>query len=329
MPDGGGVAISQPADPDAPNDNPAPGVNDDGSGVSLTLELARLFSQSGIDFDATLVFMCHVAEEQGLMGAKLHAQKAQKEGIPIEAVFNNDIVGGAVGGNGITDGSSIRVYSEGPEDSPSRELARFIQRWAFRYVPSHTVRPMARSDRFARGGDHSAYNQYGFPAVGFRESRENFVRQHDPRDTFEGVSPAYLAQNARVNAAAAATLALAPPPPVVVDGRGQPTIDKDAVRLRRSPSMGGRAGCDGVPHLLARGLGTGLAARTAGRQRDRVRAAEHPHRRSRVRRRVGRRRRPRELRVGLRQPRPRQQRRQDSALRTTESTEITEAHPVA
>jgi len=221
-----GVVFSQPANPDAPNDNPAPGVNDDGSGVSLTLELARLFSQSGIDFDATLVFMCHVGEEQGLLGAKLHAQKALKEHIPIEAVFNNDIVGGAVGGNGITDSSSIRVYSEGPEDSPSRALARFIQRWAGRYVPSHSVRPIARSDRFARGGDHSGYNQYGFPAVGFRESRENFGRQHDPRDTFDGVSLPYLAQNVRVNAAAAATLALAPPPPGVIDGRGQPMIDK-------------------------------------------------------------------------------------------------------
>jgi hypothetical protein len=220
------VTVRQPADPEAPNDMPAPGVNDDGSGVSLTLELARLFSQSGIDFDATLVFMCHVAEEQGLMGAKLHARKAQQEGIPIEAVLNNDIVGGAVGGNGIIDGSTIRVYSEGPEDSPSRELARFVQRWAARYVPSHTVRPMSRPDRFARGGDHTAYNQYGFPAVGFREARENFVRQHDARDTFEGISIPYLAQNVRVNAAAAATLALAPPPPAVVDPRGQPTIDK-------------------------------------------------------------------------------------------------------
>jgi hypothetical protein len=36
----------------------------------------------------------------------------------------------------------------------------------------------------------------------------------------------YLAQNARVNAAAAATLALAPPPPDVTDARGQPTITR-------------------------------------------------------------------------------------------------------
>jgi hypothetical protein len=190
------------------------------------MELARVFSQSGIDFDATLVFMCHVAEEEGLFGARLHAQKAATEHIPIEAVFNNDIVGGDTSGNAKVDGSTIRVYSEGPEDSPSRALARFIERWAARYVPSHRVRLMARPDRFQRGGDHSAYNQAGFPAVGFRESRENFSRQHDPRDTFEGIAPAYLTQNARVNAAAAATLALAPPPPVVTNDRGQPTITR-------------------------------------------------------------------------------------------------------
>jgi hypothetical protein len=246
---GGGQSSRNAGAPDlpaeaAPNDNPAPGVNDDGSGTALTLELARLFSQSGIDFDATLVFMCHVAEEQGLFGAYLHARKAAAEHIRIDAVFNNDIVGNDKGGNGIVDGATIRVYSEGPEDSPSRELARFVQRWGARYVPSHRVRLIARPDRFNRGGDHTAYNQLGFAAVGFRESRENFTRQHDPRDTFEGISPSYLAQNARVNAAAAATLALAPPAPEVsrasgtMIARGPSGYDAG---LKWSPSPGAAA----------------------------------------------------------------------------------------
>jgi hypothetical protein len=218
--------VAPVADPDAPLDNLAPGVNDDGSGTALTIELARVFAQSGLEFDATLVFMCHVGEEQGLIGARLHAEKAVAQKIRIDAVLNNDIVGNDKGGNGIVDGATIRVYSEGPEDSPSRELARFVQRWGARYVPSHRVRLMSRPDRFGRGGDHSAYNQFGFPAVGFRESRENFTRQHDVRDTFEGISPAYLAQNARVNAAAMAVLGLAPAAPSVVNERGQPMIGR-------------------------------------------------------------------------------------------------------
>jgi hypothetical protein len=210
----------------ASEDAPAPGVNDDGSGTALTLELARAFADSDLQPDATLVFMFHTAEEEGLLGAKLHAQKAAREKVPIEAVLNNDIVGNEHGGDGIVDGASVRLYAEGPEDSPSRALARFVVRQAARYVPSHRVRPMARPDRFGRGGDHLAYNQYGFAAVGFREARENFARQHDARDTFEGVSPAYLLRNARVDAAAAAVLALAPPPPVVADERGMPTLDR-------------------------------------------------------------------------------------------------------
>lgn len=213
-------------DPDRPNDLPAPGVDDDGSGTALTMELARVFSNSGIDFDATLVFMCHVAEEQGLVGAHLHALTLLQEKIPVVGILNNDIVGNVEAGNGILDSATIKLYSEGPEDSPSRELARFVQRWAARYVPSHKVRLMARPDRFGRGGDHSAYNQHGFTAVGFRESRENFAHQHDPNDVFKFVSPAYVASNARVNAAAAATLALAPPAPGVTNERGQPTITR-------------------------------------------------------------------------------------------------------
>src|SRR5215208_6093647 len=34
----------------------APGADDNGSGTALTMELARVFANSGIDFDATLVF---------------------------------------------------------------------------------------------------------------------------------------------------------------------------------------------------------------------------------------------------------------------------------
>jgi hypothetical protein len=85
---------------------------------------------------------------------------------------------------------------------------------------------MARRDRFGRGGDHTAWNLEGFPAVGFRESRENYSKQHNANDTSEGVSFAYLGQNARVNAAAMTVLALAPPPPIVTTDRGAPTIDR-------------------------------------------------------------------------------------------------------
>jgi hypothetical protein len=210
-----------------PADNAdAPGADDDGSGTVLVMELARVFAESGINFDATLVFTAVAGEEQGLIGSREEARAAKAAKTPIQAIFNNDIVGGSVGGDGTVDGATIRLYSEGPEDSPSRSLAIFTQRIAARYVPSHRVRLMARRDRFGRGGDHTAWNLEGFAAVGFRESRENYSKQHNANDTIEGVSFAYLGQNARVNAAAMAVLALAPPPPAVNNERGAPRLDR-------------------------------------------------------------------------------------------------------
>ncbi|MGE0042083.1 MAG: M20/M25/M40 family metallo-hydrolase [Vicinamibacterales bacterium] len=221
-------------------DNPAPGANDDGSGTALVLELARVLGGSGLDFDATIVFVAFVGEEQGLVGAKLHAQRADEQHTPIEAVFNNDIVGNATGGNGIVDAESVRVFSEGPEDSPSRQLARFIRRVAGRYVPSHRVRLIARHDRFGRGGDHTSFNQHGFTAVRITEANENYSRQHTVRDTPDGVDPAYLARNARINLAGVAALASAPPRPDVMD-RG-PMLDRGEsgydARLRWKPVPG-------------------------------------------------------------------------------------------
>jgi hypothetical protein len=224
---------------------PAPGANDDGSGTVLSMELARVFAESGIEFDATLVFVTVAGEEQGLVGAGEHAKKAKEQKLPIQAWFNNDIVGGSHGGDGVIDSATVRVYSEGPEDSPSRALAIFAQRIAAQYVPSHQLRLMARRDRFSRGGDHSALNAQGFAAIGFRESRENYSKQHGVGDTIDGVDFRYLAQNARANAAGMATLALAPPPPVVVTSRGVPTIDRrpsgyDAhLRWEASPGAAG------------------------------------------------------------------------------------------
>jgi hypothetical protein len=223
-------------------DIPAPGANDDGSGTALTMEAARVLAQSGLEFDATLVFIAFAGEEQGLVGAHLHAQKARAEKVVIDAVFNNDIIGNSRGGNGIVDAETVRVFSEGPEDSLSRQLARYVQRTAARYVPSHRVRLIARHDRFGRGGDHTAFNQRGYAGVRFSEANENFARQHLVADTPDGVDAVYLARNTKVNVAGVASLALAPAAPAVTTERGFPLLDRNPsgydARLRWRASDG-------------------------------------------------------------------------------------------
>jgi hypothetical protein len=136
----------------------SPGANDDASGVAVSLESARALSK--LTFTGTIVFVAVAGEEQGLNGSRHLAQLAKSQGWPLEAVLNDDIVGGdttpgAVG----QDKDAVRVFSEsvpasatpaeqktmlglGAEnDSPSRELARTIAELAPLYFKPSTERP--------------------------------------------------------------------------------------------------------------------------------------------------------------------------------------------
>ncbi len=91
--------------------DPAPGANDDGSGTAVSLECARVLSQAAakLKFPATILFLTVAGEEQGLNGSKHFAQMAKQQGWNIEAVLNNDIVGGNLGpGTGFK--PSTRVF---------------------------------------------------------------------------------------------------------------------------------------------------------------------------------------------------------------------------
>lgn len=203
----------------------APGANDDASGVAVSIESARALSK--LKLTGTVVFVAVAGEEQGLNGSRHLAQVAKSEGWPLEAVLNNDIVGGdTTPGETMQDKDAVRVFSEsvpasatpdqqrqilglGAEnDSPSRELARTIAELAPAYFPSGISRPPARNgvrsmmimrtpafhpvlelrrDRYLRGGDHTSFNGEGFAAVRFTEWRENFNHQHQTLRTENGV----------------------------------------------------------------------------------------------------------------------------------------------
>jgi hypothetical protein len=191
----------------------APGVSDDASGTAVVMELARVMSQ--YKFAKTIVFVAFAAEEIGLVGSTLYADKAKKDGVQIEAVLNNDIVGNDDAGNGFKESGLVRVFSDDPADSVSRELARYIRLCAQRYVPGFRAELVFRNDRFSRGGDHTPFVANGVAGVRFTTAAENLRAQHTANDTFDKSSPAYTANVARVNGAAVASLALAPSAPDV------------------------------------------------------------------------------------------------------------------
>jgi Zn-dependent M28 family amino/carboxypeptidase len=216
----------------------APGANDDGSGTAAVIEAARVLSKH--KFPATLVFAVLSGEEQGLLGGKVLANYAKANGWKVEADLNNDIVGNSRGISGLIDNTHVRIFSEGtkavetPEqangrrynggevDSPSRNLARFMDVLADRYLTNFDVKMVYRTDRFGRGGDQVPLLEAGYPAVRVTESVENYDHQHQTLrtengkfygDTIEGVDFTYLAQVTRLNTIAMATLASAPKPP--------------------------------------------------------------------------------------------------------------------
>lgn len=192
----------------------APGVSDDGSGTAAVLELARVMSQ--YVFDSTIVFIAFDAEEYGLVGSNLYATRAREQHERIEAVLNNDIIGTESSADGRAESRRMRVFSEDPEDSPSRSVARYVKRAGELYVPSMNVDLIFRHDRFARGGDHTSFNHEGFAAVRITSAAENYSNQHSATDTLANASPSYATRVARVNAAALASLALAPKAPDVM-----------------------------------------------------------------------------------------------------------------
>jgi len=214
----------------------APGADDNGSGVAAVLEAARVMAATS--FRGTIIFACFDGEELGLWGSNHFARALAARHAPVLAVLNNDIIANSTGGAGASEPNVVRLFSEalpagadrahvnlvGSEnDSPSRELSRYVAELVPVYVPGFTVRQIFRADRFMRGGDQESFQDAGYAAaVRFVESHENFTHQHQDVRVENGVQygdlPQYidagfLRRVTQANVAALAALALGPPPP--------------------------------------------------------------------------------------------------------------------
>lgn len=221
----------------------APGANDDGSGTALVLEAARALS--GTKYPTTIIYALLSGEEQGLHGGQILADWAEAQGFTVKAVLNNDIVGNSCGSDGYCEPKHVRVFSEGPRadltdrlraaatrfggenDTPSRNLSRWVAGLAAKNADGLQVRQIWRTDRMGRGGDQVPFLQKGYPAIRFSVGVEDYDHQHQDLRTENGVfygdtiaemDFAYLAGVTRLNVRALDALARAPmPPKVTVD----------------------------------------------------------------------------------------------------------------
>jgi hypothetical protein len=245
----------------------APGANDDASGTAAVMEMARVMAKR--ELDATIVFMAVPGEEQALLGAAHWAKNAADKKLDVAGMFTNDIIGNTRSAEGKVDRRQVRLFAEGvlatkeapsPEllaqlrsggenDGATRQLARAIKELGERYVKGMTVTVIYRRDRYGRAGDHAPFLDHGYPAVRFTEPVEDYRHQHQNVRTEGGVHYGdlpefvdfgYVADVARVNAAALAGLALAPAAPkggtVETKQENDTTLHWDA---NREPDLAG------------------------------------------------------------------------------------------
>jgi hypothetical protein len=237
----------------------ARGMEDNGSGVALVLELARILSKH--TYERTLVFMLTTAEEQGLDGANAFAVFAKTNALPIRAVLNNDVIGGIICGKTASppgcpgeneiDSLQVRIFSAGTNYSMPKGLARYtklsFEEELLAQMPVKTnIQIMNAEDRIGRGGDHIPFRQQGYAAIRLTSANEHGDanatapgyqdRQHSTRDVLgkdvngDGkldslyVNTSYLKRNVQINGITAAMLAIGPQDPaefeLINDGNG-------------------------------------------------------------------------------------------------------------
>ncbi|MBX3055687.1 MAG: M20/M25/M40 family metallo-hydrolase [Anaerolineae bacterium] len=186
----------------------APGANDNGSGISLLLESARLLSSR--EWNQTIIFLATAAEEQETQGARLFVQEAFLGGLDVIAAINYDGVGGEVGIP-----QNIRLFAPELHQSAAGELARYYEFVAGLYVPTFPIHLINAADREGRYGDQREFLNAGMPAIRLTQSVENPDLLNSRRDSWSQIDYRYLQQVVQMNVAVVANLAGSPATPEV------------------------------------------------------------------------------------------------------------------
>ncbi|MFK5972421.1 MAG: M28 family metallopeptidase [Flavobacteriaceae bacterium] len=241
----------------------SPGANDNASGMTGTLEAARVLSK--YTFENSILYVGLSGEEQGLYGGKGLANYAKENSWEIIGILNNDMIGNITGVDGIISNTDFRIFSEpvpptetkkernarrfygGEVDGISRQLARYVHKTTKTYMPEMNPMLIYRLDRFGRGGHHRPFNDAGFAGIRIMEAHENYTQQHqdlrsengiDYGDKLQHVNFDYAKKITAVNAITLASIAWAPPAPKEVKIGG---IVAPSVKLQWNKVPGARA----------------------------------------------------------------------------------------
>jgi len=142
-----------------PQDNArAPGVDDNGSGLTVLTEVLRVIVQSGYRPKKTIMIMGFAGEEQGLLGSKQIASDYKKNGIKVEGMLNLDMVG--------YKGRGKDIYIS--TDYSNQNQADFLKNLISTYTPYITYGDMRCGGPCS---DHYSWWSNDFPATMATEAK--------------------------------------------------------------------------------------------------------------------------------------------------------------
>jgi len=168
----------------------APGVNDNGSGIALILEVARILVSKQLDYSVR--FICFSAEEQGLVGSQNYVNNVVvPENHDIKLVINVDEIGGYRGNTNTT----VKVERD-EDNNPSgnnQASAAFTDTLA---SLTRTYSTLNTAITNAYGSDYMSFEDRGYVITGYYEALAT-PHYHRSTDNFANVDPQYLSQITR------------------------------------------------------------------------------------------------------------------------------------
>lgn len=168
----------------------APGVNDNGSGIALMLEVARILATKR--FDYSIRFVCFSAEEQGLIGSQAYVQNVVvPQNHDIKLIINVDQIGGFRGNANTT----VKVERD-EDNSPSGNNAASAAYTDTLAALTRTYSTLNTSITNAYGSDYMSFENAGYVITGYYEAIQT-PHYHKSTDNFANVDPPYLYQITR------------------------------------------------------------------------------------------------------------------------------------
>ena len=164
-----------------------PGVNDNGSGTSVILELARILKDVPTEY--SIKFINFTGEEQGLRGSQNYVNTVVNGTNPkmsIKLVFNIDQVGGVAGqvNNTITcerDTNNSPSTNNAASNTITQELMNCVSLYS----------PLQTNLSYAYGSDYMPFQSNGEIITGFYEFNES-TAPHTSADIYSNMDPVFV-----------------------------------------------------------------------------------------------------------------------------------------